>query len=141
MKTAAVVGLAIMLSLPACYKHTLTIGDGAPDGPLVRDTWEHFWIAGVIGHTEADIREICPAGDATIRVGQSFLNGLVAGLTAGIYTPTRLQVRCAAGRQAELDLEEADVERIVTDRRFRDLVAAEMPERLPEVVAAQEGTR
>ena len=125
------------LGLTACFEHTVEVGAGAPDGRLVYDHWEHFWIGGLIGETRVDIEEMCPSGDATIEAYQSFLNGLVAGLTGGIYTPTTLKVRCRDGRRVDLELEEDDIQRIVLDERFLEAVRAEMPGRLDEVMAAQ----
>lgn len=138
MRATMLCVLALLLVVTACYRHTFTVGAGAPDGRLVYDQWEHFWIAGLINHQRYDLGERCPGGDATIDARQTFLNGLVAALTAGIYTPTTVQIRCADGRQASLKLDGLDVALMVGDRRFVYWVATEMPERLPEVVAARE---
>jgi len=131
------IGIALLLAVGACYEHTVTVGGGAPRGPVVYEEWQNFWLKGLIGHTRLDIERLCPSGRATIVAEQTFLNGLVTGLTAGIYTPTKLTVRCADGRRADVDLTEEDIGRIVADPGFREWVARTMPERLDEVVAAQ----
>lgn len=125
--------LVLLLPLAACFEHTVSTGVGAPNAPVVRDTWEHFWLGGLIGHTRIDIEDVCPSGDATIEARQGFLNGLVAGLTGGIYTPTTLKVRCRDGRRSEFDLSAQEAERIATDERFLEWVAVDLPERYAEV--------
>ena len=129
---------ALLLVLTGCYEHTFTVGAGAPRGPVVYDHWENFWLGGLIGHQRYDIHEICPSGNATIEGYQSFLNGFVTGLTAGIYTPTTVKIRCQTGRRSDIELSSEDVQRIVLDERFLEAVEAAMPERLEEVRAAQE---
>ena len=127
----------LLLALAGCYEHTFTVGAGAPQGPVVYDHWENFWLDGLIGHHKYDIEEICPSGNATIEGYQSFLNGFVTGLTVGIYSPTTLKIRCQTGRRADLELSAEDVERIVLDERFLEAVGEVMPERLEEVREAQ----
>ncbi|MDP2957247.1 MAG: Bor family protein [Longimicrobiales bacterium] len=134
---AAVVSLAALLFAAGCFRHTIDVGGGAPAGPVVYDRWEHFWLGGLVGHTRVDVERICPSGQATIEARQSFLNGLVSGLTSGIYTPMTLKVRCRDGRRAALELSSEDVARIVADEEFAAWVAAELPERLAEVTEAQ----
>jgi len=129
---------ALLVVLTGCYEHTFTAGAGAPRGPVVYDHWENFWLGGLIGHQRYDIDEICPSGNATVEGYQSFLNGLVTGLTAGIYTPTTVKIRCQTGRRSDLELSANDVQRIVLDERFLEAVEATLPERLEEVRAAQE---
>lgn len=133
---AAVLLVAMVAS--GCYEHTITVGAGAPVGPVIYDHWENFWLGGLIGHTRVDVEEACPSGDATIIAKQTFLNGLVAGLTGGIYTPTTLQIRCRDGRRAFIELSGDDVAMIVQDARFRAWVEQELPDRLDEVAAAQD---
>ena len=134
---ATLAGALLLLTLTACYEHTITTGAGAPHGPVVYDHWENFWLGGLIGEAEYDIQEICPSGDATIEAYQSFLNGLVTGLTGGLYSPTTVKIRCRTGGRAELHLDEADVQRITTDERFLEAVEAALPERADEVRQAQ----
>ena len=131
------VGLAATLGTAGCFRHTVDVGGGARQAPVVYDRWEHFWLAGLVGHVGVDVERLCPSGQATIEARQSFLNGLVAGLTSGIYTPTTVRVRCDDGRRTALELSAEDVRRVVGDDSFRALVAAEMPERLADLDAAQ----
>jgi hypothetical protein len=129
--------LVALIPLAGCYEHTISVGGGAPQAPVVYDHWQNYWLAGLIGHTKVDMEEVCPSGRATIVAAQTFLNGFVSALTAGIYTPTTLEVRCEGGRRADLELDEADVAAIVAAPEFLLWVGADMPERRNEVAAAQ----
>jgi len=133
--------LATLVLTAGCFQHRVDIGGGAPHAPVVYDHWEHFWVAGLIGHVRVDIERMCPSGRATVEARQSFLNALVAGLTSGIYTPTTVTVRCHDGRRAALELTGEDVALLVADESFTAWVAAEFPERLEEVIAAQAAQR
>ena len=130
-------GLVTTLGAAGCFRHTVDVGGGARHAPVVYDRWEHFWLAGLVGHVSVDVARLCPSGQATVEARQSFLNGLVAGLTSGIYAPTTVRVRCRDGRRAALELSAEDVRQVVGDESFRALVAAEMPERFADLEAAQ----
>ena len=129
--------LVALLPLAACYEHTISVGGGAPQAPLVFDHWQNFWLGGLIGHTKVDLEEVCPSGRATIEARQTFLNGLVTALTSGIYSPTTVKVRCQRGRRADLELDEADVAAMVAQPEFLLWVGVDMPELSDEVAAAQ----
>lgn len=137
-RTLFLITIALALPLAACYEHTFTVGAGAPHAPVVYDHWENFWLGGLIGHTRVTVEELCPSGNATIETKQTFLNGLVGGLTSGIYSPTTLKIRCRGGRRAALELDALEVERIVLDPTFTEIVRLELPSQLDAVVASQE---
>jgi len=130
--------IGLLLTTSACYEHTFTVGGGAPHGPVVYDHWQNYWLAGLVGHTKIDLEEMCPSGRATVEARQTFLNGLVSALTSGIYTPTTLKIRCADGRRAAVELTEEDVARIVADDGFVAWVRQDAPDRLDDVLAAQD---
>ncbi len=132
---AAALLLAVVLVTSAgCSRHTIIVGRGAPTVELLYDHWENFWIVGLIGDKTLDVAQICPSGNATIEARQTFLNGLVAALTSGIYTPRRLRLRCQDGGTASIPLGPDDVRRIVSDERFADWVGVAAPELLSAVV-------
>ena len=131
------VTLVALIPLAACYEHTISVGGGAPQAPLVYDHWQNFWLGGLIGHTKVDMEQVCPSGRATIEAHQTFLNGLVTALTSGIYSPTTVKVRCQGGSRADLELDGADVAAMVAEPEFLLWVGAEMPERSDDVAAAQ----
>ena len=134
---STLVAVALVAGLAGCYEHTVTVGAGAPVGPVVYDHWENFWLAGLIGHVQVDVKKMCPSGDATIYARQTFLNGLVSGLTSGIFTPTTLTVRCADGRRSEEELSAEDVADLAASPRLLDWVDQVMPGRHAEVAVAQ----
>lgn len=113
----------LVAGLSGCYRHTVHAGRGAPAGRVAYDQWEHFWIAGLIGHVRVDVERICGASDATVRVRQTVLNGLVAALTGGIYTPTTVEVRCRDGRRGALDFDRDDLRTIGQEPAFLEWVA------------------
>ena len=129
-------GLLLLVPLAGCWEHTIHAGAGAPRAPAVYDHWEHFWLGGLVGHTRLELEQLCPSGNATVEIKQTFLNGLVTALTSGIYAPMTTKVRCRSGRRADLELTEEDVRSIVSDERFLDWVGADLPERLDEVQTA-----
>ncbi len=146
MKTATRPGLRVvgalllgglMLSTGACYQYQFTIGEGAPTAPVEEEEWRSHWLWGLISpDNNLELRDECSSENATIEAEQTFLNGLVSVLTGGIYSPTTVRVRCGDGT-AWLDLDEADVARIISAPEFVAWVDAVLPERLEDVIEAQ----
>jgi hypothetical protein len=58
--------------------------------------WHHNWLYGLIEGSDAvDMAQRCRgAGWKTITTQESFLQGLVSGLTYNIYTPHNMEFRC-----------------------------------------------
>lgn len=130
--------LGMFTLLAGCYKHTYTVGDGAPPGSkVVYQHWHHHWIAGLIGEERMIIDELCPSGNAVIHEERSFLNGLVDVLTFSIYSPTEVTVICAEGGRETVKLSSDTVARIVTDPRFLIAVEEIAPERLADATLAR----
>ena len=127
-----VMGL-LLAGVAGCYQHTFTIGDGAPAAPVVDEEWHHHWLWGLISpDNELRLRDECSSGNATIEAEESFLNGLVAVLTGGIYSPTTVRVRCAGG-MASLDLAPAELARVVSAPQFLAWVRVAKPQDLERV--------
>lgn len=140
MRRITAFGLALLLclSFAGCFKHTYTLGTGAPDGKVVYRHWHHHWLFGIIGNENLKLDELCPSGNATVDQRQTVLNGIINILIGIIYSPTTVTVRCADGTSAQLELTGEEVSRIVADPRFLELVRELAPERLAEVEAALE---
>jgi len=68
----------------------------APAGDVVEKQFVATWLWGLVPSQEVDVRKQCPRGVATVETEQSFVNGLVSGLTLGIYTPQHVKITCAA---------------------------------------------
>jgi hypothetical protein len=93
MKGVCIAAAAIGLS--ACFHQV--VQTGAPAGTTVVDkAFVTTWLWGIVPAAELDVRRECPGGVAVIETEQSFMNGLVAALTLGIYTPQHVRVTCSS---------------------------------------------
>jgi hypothetical protein len=92
----------------ACYRVTVvtTPTVGATTAPAtVSKPWSNSFVYGLVPPAPVNVSANCPGGNVTKVVTQhSFLNGLVAGLTWGIYTPIQIDAWCAGGRSSSLGL-------------------------------------
>lgn len=89
------VGVALLCStlLTSCYSYTSVVGQGAKGNQEVTK-WNHYVIYGLAPVGVSDSKEMAGgANDYTVTTRQSFVNGLVSGLTFGIYTPTTTTVK------------------------------------------------
>lgn len=94
--------LALTLATTACY-HAV-VETGRPAGTtIVQKPWVNTFVFGLVAAHEIDVTTQCPGGVARVETQQSFLNGLAALVTLGIYTPQTATITCAAGRTGLLD--------------------------------------
>ena len=98
MRTIAGRGLLLCaIALGGCYRATF-IRDPQVVRGVEHDQWNHFFIFGLVGETDLDVRQFCPDGRvAEVQTQANFLNGLVSIVTIGIYTPRTVYVTCAGG--------------------------------------------
>ncbi|MEX2153538.1 MAG: Bor family protein [Gemmatimonadaceae bacterium] len=86
---------AASVALTGCYH--ITVQTNAQPSPTVVDLpWQHSFIYGLVPPAEVNVKDRCPNGAQKVETEQSFLNGLVQGITWGIYTPIHVKVTCAA---------------------------------------------
>lgn len=86
-KNMAMLVAAGML-MTSCYTYTSTVGQGAQGNTQVK-AWNHYVIYGLAPVGVSDSNEMAGGADNyDVTVKHSFVNGLIAGLTFGIYTPT-----------------------------------------------------
>jgi len=85
--------------LSACFHQIVQTGR-TPGTTVVERPWTATWLWGLVPAEEISVVAQCPNGVATIETQQSFLNGLVGGLTLGIYTPQEVRVTCASATGA-----------------------------------------
>lgn len=79
---------ASAMLLTSCYSYTSVVGKGAQGNAQVTK-WNHYVIAGLAPVGVSDSKEMAGgATDYTVHTRQSFVNGLISGLTMGIYTPS-----------------------------------------------------
>ncbi|MEX1259198.1 MAG: Bor family protein [Gemmatimonadota bacterium] len=91
----AVLGF-VVLSTAGCY-HAI-IETGRPPAPeTVEILWANSFVYGIVPPPLTDVSTQCPNGVSRVETQHSFLNGLVAGITFGIYTPMQINVTCAQG--------------------------------------------
>jgi len=87
-KLLTALSLVLMFTMQSCYVYTVQVGTGAQSGASV-SKWNHYLLYGLAPVGLADPKAM--AGDATdytVTNKHSFVNGLVMGLTFGIYSPT-----------------------------------------------------
>jgi hypothetical protein len=116
MITRIVVLLALIAFLsPAitgCYHATVETGL-TPSTEVIEESFASCWIYGLVPPSTIATQMKCKHGVAKVETQHSFVNGLVAGITFGIYTPISIKVTCAAagttmleGRNPDLVVEE-----------------------------------
>lgn len=83
---------ASAMLLTSCYSYTSVVGEGAK-GNSQTTKWNHYFILG-LAHVEfSDSKQMANgAKNYTVHTRQTFVNGLVASLTFGIYTPSTTTV-------------------------------------------------
>lgn len=116
-RAAAVVAA---FAFTGCY-HAV-IQTGRPESSdVISIKWANSFIYGLVPPPVLETASRCTNGVAKVETQHSFLNGLVAVITFGIYTPMQLDVTCSArgtasaapvikveqGRTAEQALSEA----------------------------------
>lgn len=96
MKHAGTPALALLaLWFAGCYRAVVDTGR-APTATVVEQPWKSTFVFGLIPASEIDTAAECPGGIARVETHQSFLNGLVFVLSAGLYTPQHVRITCAA---------------------------------------------
>lgn len=86
------IAFASAMLLTSCYSYTTVVGKGAQGNTKVTK-WNHYVIAGLAPVGVSDSQAMAGgATDYTVYTRESFLNGLVATITFGIYTPTTTTV-------------------------------------------------
>jgi hypothetical protein len=91
----------LAISTTGCFHQV--VQTGRTPGPTVVDKpWVSTWLWGLVAAAPIDARQQCPSGVAVVTTEQSFVNGLVAVVTLGIYTPQHVMITCASGGTASL---------------------------------------
>ncbi|MFD2551012.1 Bor family protein [Bizionia sediminis] len=91
LKMMAVLFTATIL-LSSCYSYTSVVGEGA-QGNNETTSWNHYLIFGLAPAGVSDSKDMAKgAENYTVFTRQTFVNGLVAAITFGIYTPSTTTV-------------------------------------------------
>jgi len=93
---ATALAMGALLGSAGCFKATF-INPAVVPGET-HEEWTDFFLGGLVGTEEFDVREFCPGEAAKVATGGDFLTGLVSVVTVGIYVPRKVYVTCAAGR-------------------------------------------
>ncbi len=100
----------VMVALSGCYHATIETGL-PPSNETVEEAWAASWIGGLVPPSTVETAAECPDGAARVETKLSFLNGFVAVLTGGIFTPMHVTVTCAdGGRMNRVDAAEIQVD-------------------------------
>lgn len=84
--------ILMTISLSSCYVMSFDVGKGAKVG-VTQSKKNHYLIYGLIPLSTANVKEMSAgASDFSVTIEHSFLDGLLQGLTGGIYTPTSVTV-------------------------------------------------
>ena len=91
MKMMTILFASSML-LTSCYSYTTVVGSGAKGNSQTKE-WNHYVIYGLAPVGVSDAKVMAGgATDYTVNTQQTFVNGLIAAITFGIYTPTMTTV-------------------------------------------------
>ena len=83
---------ATSLLLTSCYTHTYSVGQGAQTGITVTEK-NHFLIYGLVPlKTTNPTKMAGGASNYTVTHQWTFIDGLISGITGGIYNPTTTTV-------------------------------------------------
>lgn len=81
-----------MLVLSSCYNYTCVVGKGA-QGNVQISQWNNYLIFGLVDAGVSDSKAMADGAiDYTVHTRHTFVNGLISGITFGIYTPTTTTV-------------------------------------------------
>lgn len=59
--------------------------------------WASYFIFGLVGEYEVNVKEFCPNGVAEIATGNNFATWILRIVTIGIYSPRKVNIWCSAG--------------------------------------------
>lgn len=91
VRMMAVVFTASML-LTSCHSYTSVVGSGA-QGNNETTSWNHYVIFGLAPVGVSNSKQMADGEENyTVFTRQSFVNGLVAAITFGLYSPTTTTV-------------------------------------------------
>ena len=125
----------VMVALSGCYHATIETGL-PPSNETVEEPWAAGWIGGLVPPSTVETAAQCPDGVARVETKHRFLNGLVAVLTSGIFTPMHITVTCAdGGRMDRVDAVEIQVDPGATPEQRRQALN-EAAQRSAEIGAA-----
>lgn len=85
------------VALSGCYRVTVTTG-ASPAPTVVEKPFQPSFVFGLVPPPELNVKDQCPNGVSQVVTEHSFLNGLIAGFTAQLFTPITVKVTCGNRR-------------------------------------------
>ncbi|TNJ17028.1 lipoprotein bor [Aeromonas sobria] len=87
---------AVAMMITGCAQQGFTVHSGNAVEPT-KEVTHHFFISGLGQNKTIDAATVCNGADKVVRVEaqHTFVNGLLAAVTFGIYTPREARVYCA----------------------------------------------
>jgi hypothetical protein len=95
-KPSILVGLVSLVLATGCY--TVRFQSTLPPGGAKFEEKGHFFLWGLVGEKEVDLKKLCPAGPSRWQNQQTFVDGLIGTVTLGIYIPRTIDVECTPAR-------------------------------------------
>ena len=97
IKFAAISAAVSMLLVSGCAQTSFHMQERDDGAVATMDEPQHYFISGLGQRKDIDPVKICAGRDKVMKVETefTFVNGLVAGLTFGIYTPQQTRVYCS----------------------------------------------
>ena len=90
--------LALALAVGGCSNTQFHITQRTNAGGVADyDQMQHYFISGIGQESHIDVAKICGGADKVVRVEteETVLNGLLAILSWGLYTPQQARVYCS----------------------------------------------
>lgn len=85
---------AAVAVLSGCSITTTRFSDEMPPATPQYKEMQHFFVAGIAQEKIVEPTEICQNGVNTIKDYYSFVDGVAAVLTGGIWTPRTIEIYC-----------------------------------------------
>lgn len=70
--------------------------DGSAHPDSSHERWVHYYMLGLVGEDDIDLRYYCRSGALRVERGATFGTLALSVVTLGIYTPRKMWVTCAA---------------------------------------------
>ena len=93
--TKRLVAAVMLLALAGCY--TISYQTPAPGSGQYKEDRGDFFFWGLTGEKTVDLQAMCPQGVSRWKSEQTFVDGLIALVTLGIYVRRHVTVECAGG--------------------------------------------
>ena len=95
MKKIVCASVIAAFTLTGCATQTYLLAPASSNQPS-KDQMQIFFVSGIAQEQDINAAEVCGGADkvAKVQTQQSVINGLLAGLTNGLFTPRQIRVYC-----------------------------------------------